>query len=317
MKDDNLPVRTFKTISQLMHHLHQPAPVHPLIALVNYDDMALIPFEEEQKIAVDFYKISFKTCFNGQVKYGQGHYDFEEGGLAFLSPRQMVTTSGDERSYEGFSLFFHVDFIRNYPLQQTISQYGFFSYSVSEALFLSAGEKQIISDLFKAIEAELNNSADPYSQDVLVSQIALLLSYSNRFYNRQFITRKVISNEILARLDDILENYFNDGIPLKKGLPGVQHISAQLNVSQRYLSDMLQSLTGCNTQQYIHEKLIDKAKEKLSVTLLSISEIAYELGFEHPQSFNKLFKLKVKLSPSEYRASFIYKAPFPANGHGT
>ena len=195
-------------------------------------------------------------------------------------------------------------FFHKLTLARHINQYGFFSYSVKEALFLSSKEKQVISDLFKTIASELNNNIDAYSQDVLVTQIELLLNYSNRFYNRQFITRKAINNEIIVQLDLLLDNYFNNETSVTKGLPTVLFISEQLNISQRYISDMLRSLTGQNTQQYIHQKLIEKAKEKLSTTNLSVSEIAYDLGFEHPQSFSKLFKTKTNLSPLEFRQSF-------------
>jgi AraC family transcriptional regulator, transcriptional activator of pobA len=239
---------TFKSISQLMRYLNQPAPLHPLIALVNYDNVVLNTFEKGQKITIDFYKISFKTSFNGQVKYGQGYYDFEEGGLAFLKPKQIVTSPENESSYEGYSLYVHPDFIRNYPLAHTINQYGFFSYSVTEALFLSSKEKQVIRDLFKTIALELNNNIDPCSQDILVTQIELLLNYSNRFYNRQFITRKSMNNEIIVQLDALLDNYFNKETLVTIDLPTVPFISEQLNISQRYLSDMLRSLIGQNTQ---------------------------------------------------------------------
>jgi len=304
MKHDNSAIQTFESISQLMRYLNQPTPLHPLIVLVNNADVTSDTFEKGQKICIDFYKISFKTSFTGQVKYGQGYYDFKEGGLAFLKPKQVVTSSENQSGYEGYSLFFHPDLVRNYPLAHAINQYGFFSYSVSEALFLSGKEKQVISDLFKTIASELDNNIDPFSQDILVSQIELLLNYSNRFYNRQFITRKAINNEIISKIDVLLANYFNNESSLLKGLPTVQFISEHLNISQRYLSDMLRSLTGQNTQQYIHEQLIEKAKEKLSTSDLSVSEIAYELGFEHSQSFSKLFKAKTDLSPMKFRQSF-------------
>lgn len=257
-----------------------------------------------QKISLDFYKISFKPTYKGKTKYGQGYYDFEEGGLAFLKPKQIVYSPEDIESYEGFALYFHSDFIRNYPLGTTINQHGFFSYNVSEALFLSAKEKEIIANLFASIAIELNNNIDYFSQDVLVSQIELLLNYCNRFYNRQFITRKAVNHDIVTSLDKLLNSYFEEENSLKKGLPSVKYISTQLKLSQRYLSDMLRSLTGLSTQQYIQNSIIEKAKEKLSTTDLSASEITYKLGFEHPQSFSKLFKTKTQLSPLEYRQSF-------------
>jgi AraC-like DNA-binding protein len=281
-----------------------PAPPHPLISLVDYSNVSVSLFPKGEKVSLDFYKISFKPTFSGQIKYGQGHYDFEEGGLAFLKPKQIVFPPEDIESYEGVALYFHPDFIRNYPLGKTINQYGFFSYDVSEALFLSAKEKEIIADLFASIGNELHNNIDSFSQDVLVSQIELLLNYSNRFYNRQFITRKAVNHDIITSLDHLLNSYFEEENSLKNGLPSVKYISTELKLSQRYLSDMLRSLTGLNTQQYIQNAIIEKAKEKLSTTTLSVSEIAYELGFEHAQSFSKLFKTKTNVSPLEFRQSF-------------
>ncbi|MDJ1501216.1 AraC family transcriptional regulator [Xanthocytophaga agilis] len=297
-------IKHIKSISQLMRELELPAPLHPLVGLVDYNKVSIEKFPKGQKISLDFYKISFKSTFKGQIKYGQGHYDFEEGGLAFLKPRQIVFSPTETENYEGFALYFHSDFLRNYSLGNTIHKYGFFSYNVSEALFLSAKEKEIIANLFTTIAHELANNIDGFSQDVLVSQLELLLNYSNRFYNRQFITRKAVNHDIIASLDKLLENYFEEENSLRNGLPSVKYISAELKLSQRYLSDMLRSLTGLNTQQYIQNAIIEKAKEKLSMTNLSVSEIAYELGFEHSQSFSKLFKTKTNVSPLEFRQSF-------------
>jgi len=294
----------FKSISQLMQALSYPAPSHPLLALVNYNHLPPVFFEAGKKISLDFYKISFKDKFSGSVRYGQGYYDFEEGGMAFLKPKQLVVSSDRSEGYEGYVLYFHPDLIRSYPLGSLIDQYGFFSYDVSEALYLSAKEKEIVSGLFAGIATELENNIDQFSQDVLVSQLALILNFSNRFYNRQFITRKNINNQTVAALDRLLENYFNEYVGLRKGLPNVQYVSSQLNLSPRYLSDMLRSLTGLNTQQYIQDKIIERSKSLLSSTPLSISEIAYQLGFGHPQSFSKFFKIKTNLSPLAFRQPF-------------
>jgi AraC-like DNA-binding protein len=297
-------INHIKSISQFVRILGLPAPLHPLVTLVAYNDVSHEIFPKGQKVSLDFYKISFKPTFIGQIKYGQAYYDFEEGGLAFLKPKQIIYPPEDLASYEGTALYFHPDFIRNYSLGNTINQYGFFSYDVSEALFLSAKEKEVIANLFASIANELQNNIDNFSQDVLVSQIELLLNYSNRFYNRQFITRKAINNDIVTSLDNLLNMYFEEGNSLKNGLPSVKYISTELKLSPRYLSDMLSSLTGLNTQQYIQHVIIEKAKEKLSTTNLSVSEIAYELGFEHSQSFSKLFKTKTNVSPLEFRQSF-------------
>ena len=171
-------------------------------------------------------------------------------------------------------------------------------------MHLSDNEKATIISIFKIIEDELNSRIDDFSQDVIISQIELLLNYANRFYKRQFITRKAVSNDLLQKLEEVLDEYFNNEKSLSQGIPTVQYLSENLNISPSYLSDMLRSLTGRNAQQHIHNKLIEKAKEKLSATNLSVSEVAYELGFEHPQSFSKLFKTKTNLSPLEFRRSF-------------
>ncbi|GAB3787488.1 AraC family transcriptional regulator [Spirosoma horti] len=294
----------FNSISQLMKHAGHPPPLHPLIALIDYNKTHFDVLNKGEKVTLDFYKISFKKCFTGRVRYGQRYYDFDEGGLAFLKPNQVVFAPDDSRHYEGYALYFHPDFIRNYPLSNAINRYGFFSYAVDEALFLSAKEKDIISHLFDAIQSELETNIDAFSQDVLVSQIKVLLNYSHRFYNRQFLTRKAVNHDILSSMDNVLNQYFEDNKSHQSGLPSVQYISLQLNVSARYLSDMLRSLTGQTTQQYIQQAVIERSKDLLSATSLSIAEIAYQLGFEHPQSFSKLFKSKTSLSPLAFRATF-------------
>ncbi|UII20752.1 helix-turn-helix domain-containing protein [Fulvivirga ligni] len=294
----------YTNISDLLYDLGEAGPRHPLIALVDYDQATVRNIKMGAKITLDFYKISFKDSFFGQVKYGQGYYDFKAGGLAFLKPKQVVIAPENEDSYQGKVIYFHPDFIRHHQLGKTIHQYGFFSYDVAEALHLSDHEKTIISNLFKSIERELQNNIDQFSQDVLVSSLELLLNYSNRFYNRQFITRKVINNETIASLDQLLVEYYNGNKALQSGLPSVQEISHKLGVSQRYLSDMLRQLTGINTQQYIQNKIIEHSKDLLGSTSLSVSEIAYQLGFEHPQSFSKLFKAKTELTPLQFRQSF-------------
>jgi AraC-like DNA-binding protein len=284
-----------------MRRMDMPKPSHPLVALVSYDVTKVSHEYAGQQFLIDFYKISFKTTFTGQVKYGQGYYDFEEGGLAFLAPNQLITMPGDERSHDGFTLYFHSDLISGYQLSKNIHQYGFFSYAVNEALFLSDKEKKVISNLFECIAAELENNTDAFSQDVLVSQIELLLNHSNRFYNRQFLTRKAVYNDLIGRMDTYLSSRFEDYL---NGVPTVQQVAEVIGVSPRYLTDMLKSLTGQNTQQHIHAKLIKTAKTVLGNTRLSIAEVAYRMGFEHPQSFNKLFKRYTNLSPKEFRQSF-------------
>lgn len=300
---DEQPI-VFNSIAELMRHLGQPRPQHPLAALVKSGSIP-VPADDIGKLYVlNFYKISFKQDFSGQVRYGQGYYDFEDGGLAFIGPRQIVAAHNKDKEYEGYTLFFHADLIRNYALGKTIGKYGFFSYAVGEALYLSDKEKNIIAALFNAMMQELENNIDLFSQDVVVSQIELLLNYSNRFYNRQFITRKAVYNDLVDALNTWLSGRFDHEHSLLAGLPTVQEAADYLKVSPRYLTDMLKSLTGQSTQQHIHDKLIEKAKDILSTSSLTIAEIAYQLGFEHPQSFTKLFKQKTNASPIEYRDSF-------------
>ncbi|GAA4340188.1 helix-turn-helix domain-containing protein [Mucilaginibacter gynuensis] len=304
MKAEHKPPYIFNSVAELNQALGLPKPLHPLIALNDYKNITADTTELSKGMITNLYKISYKKHFSGKIKYGQQYYDFDEGGLCFISPNQIVSNIEPALDYEGFSLMFHPDFIRNYPLGKSIKNYGFFSYTASEALHPSEKEKETIIRIFKSIQEELELPIDQYSQDVIVSQIELLLNYSNRYYNRQFITRKAVNHDLLSQLEDLLENYFDSEKSLLSGLPSVQQIADDLNVSPRYLSDMLRVLTGQNAQQHIHNKLIEKAKDILSSTNLTIAEIAYQLGFEHPQSFNKLFKRKTNVSPLEFRQSF-------------
>jgi AraC family transcriptional activator of pobA len=292
----------FNSISELHRALGLPKPLHPLISLVDYSHIKVDTADLEKGMLFNFYKISYKKNFSGKVKYGQSHYDFDEGGLSFMAPNQVITALEGEADYGGYTLLIHPDFIRNYPLGKGIKNYGFFSYAVSEALYLSEKEKLVIIGLFTNIETELDSAIDQISQDVLVSQIELLLNYSKRYYNRQFITRKTAGSELLVRFESLLAEYFDSGKSVN-GLPAVEDLAASLNVSAHYLSDMLRTLTGQNTQQHIHAKLIESAKELLTAGELSVAEVAYQLGFEHPQSFNRLFKSKTKLSPLDFRQS--------------
>ncbi len=295
---------TINSISELYKLTGMPKPKHPLVGLIKLEDVTS-PAYDPMTLVLNFYTISLKRCIEGKMKYGQNYYDFDEGVLAFMGPGQIVSTAdGENVKAQGWWLVFHPDLIRNYPLGKTIKDYGFFSYAVHEALHLSEKEEAMLEAIMKNIEQEYNNSIDHYSQDVMVSHIELLLNYSNRFYNRQFITRKAASNDTLAKLEKLLDDYFSVNEIRQPGLPTVQYFAEKLNVSPNYLSDMLRALSGQSTQQHIHNKIIEKAKERLTTTNLSVSEIAYQLGFEHPQSFSKLFKSKTKISPLEYRASF-------------
>lgn len=303
MKKEENSLQTYRSISSLHRVLGLPKPLHPLVSLIDNTTIKVEKGRLPAAFIFDFYKISYKEKLQGRLKYGQSYYDFEEGSMVFTAPHQVMAIA-DDTEYQGKTLLFHPDFIRNYPLGQHIKKYGFFSYTSNEALHLSEKEKLVVLEVIRNINEELHANIDDFSQDIIVSQIELLLNYSNRFYKRQFITRKAVNNDLLAKLDDLLNDYFNDQTALMKGLPTVQNLAMQLHVSPGYLSDMLRSLTGQNTRQHIHNKVIEKAKEILSVSNVSVAEVAYQLGFERPQSFNKLFKRKTNLSPLEFRKSF-------------
>jgi len=257
----------------------------------------------------DFYYISLKRMKGVKYKYGQLHYDFEDDGvLFFMSPNQVLKIEILEEEIpekpSGWILLIHPDFIWNTPLAKSIKEYEFFNYAVNEALFLSEKEEKTLKGIIENIQQEYHSNIDNFSQDIIIAHLETLLSYSERFYHRQFLTRKKANHQILESLEKLLADYFSDDDLITKGLPTAQFVSHNLNVSVSYLSRLLKVLTGQTTQQHIHEKLIEKAKEKLSTTDLSVSEIAYGLGFEHSQAFSRLFKSKTNQSPLEFRQSF-------------
>ncbi len=298
----------FDSLTEAHRVMGLPAPKHPLISIINACQNAQINMPSGSH-RLHFYKISYKPKFFGKMRYGQSFYDFDEGGLMFASPGQIIGPADTEDRSEPetlsmYTLLIHPDFLWNHPLAKKIKQYGFFSYSANEALHLSEEEKETILSLYKMIESEVNSRIDDFSQNVILSQIELLFNYADRFYKRQFITRKVVNNDLLQKLEETLDAYFSNDESSSNGIPTVQFLADKLNLSPSYLSDMLRATTGQNAQQHIHEKLIEKAKEILSTTSLSVGEIAYSLGFEHPQSFSKLFRKKTQLSPLEFRRSF-------------
>ena len=302
-----IPFRV-KTISEF-HKLNSlPGPPHPLISLVDY---AAIRHPQERSgisVVFDFYSISVKRGLNFKMVYGQQPYDFDEGVMFFLAPGQVLRVEINEykdSDPSGWMLLIHPDFLGNTALAKTIRQYGYFDYSANEALFLSEREEQVLSGLTSHIRQELDAYTDRFSQQIIVAELEALLGYADRFYHRQFITRdNSSSNQILNQLEKLLSNYFSSGEQLHQGIPSVQFVAEKLNMSPNYLSSLLKALTGLNTQQHIHEQLITSAKEKLSTTNQTVSEIAYGLGFEHVPSFSKLFKQKTRQSPVAFRQGF-------------
>lgn len=305
MKKEIKRLTIVNSISEQHRLLSLPKPEHPLVSLISFSDMARNSSGFVGTFAFNFYTIAIKKDFKGKLKYGQNYYDFDEGVMSFIAPGQVLSKENvDDDPLSGWLLNIHPDFLRNYPLGKKIKEYGFFSYAANEALHLSEKEEKMVETIMKNIEQEYRSVIDTFSQDVMISHIELLLNYSNRFYNRQFITRKNANNDLLTKLEELLDDYFIGEKVREFGLPTVKYVSEKLNISPNYLSDMLRSLTGQSTQQHIHDKLIEKAKEILTTTSFSVGETAYKLGFETPQSFNKLFRNKTNVSPLEYRNSF-------------
>lgn len=294
-----------KSISEYHSLLGIEKPKHPLISIINHEDIRDFNNEKLKNKTYNFYTISRKINYDGTMKYGQQYYDFQEGAMVFHAPKQVVVSElADNVQLKGWTMLIHPDFLRTYPLDKKIEEYGFFSYAVNEALHLSDEESKTIENTMDTIRKEYISCIDVYSQDILISQIELLLNYCNRFYNRQFITRKAVNNDLLVKFEKLLTDYINNGYLQQKGIPSVQFFSNELNMSANYLSDLLRNLTGQSTQQHIQDKIIERAKYILTTTNLTVSEIAFELGFEYSQSFSKLFKNKTNQTPLEFRASF-------------
>ncbi|WP_309876936.1 helix-turn-helix transcriptional regulator [Chryseobacterium sediminis] len=293
------------SISTLHQFLGLKKPANPLISVFNFDDVKLEPETILSAITTDFYVIALKKdCASGKCRYGQQYYDFDEGIMYFIAPHQVLQFDDILlNKVRGFVLVVHPDFLHGYGLASDIKEYGYFSYTANEALHLSEKEEKTIFDIIANVEQEIDINMDSFTQDLLVSNLDLLLKYCDRYYNRQFLTRKKVNSDLLSKLELLLDDYFKNDKLTINGIPSVHFIADQLHLSANYLSDMLRVQTGQTTQQHIQNRLIEKAKEFLSTTSMSVSEIAYQLGFEHPQSFHRLFKSRTSLSPLEFRSS--------------
>lgn len=308
MKQPAKEFRVLATVTDYTRFYGLPAPTHPLLTLVDLAEA------REQARGQDFpqllgpvvpqlYTVFLKRNLNGPLYYGHRSYDFREGVLGFSAPGQVfqVDAALDTSQVSGWMLVFHPDLLRKYPLGKKIAGYGFFAYEVHEALHLSAQEESLLDGLLHGLRTEAGRPIDAFSQDVLVAQLDVLLSYANRFYHRQFLTRRGAEHDLLTRFEELMRGHFAQDGPL--ALPTVQSFAAALHVSPAYLSDMLRGLTGQTTQQHLHHGLIEKAKLLLLSTSLSVNETAFQLGFEYPQYFSRLFKSKTGLSPAAFRFS--------------
>ena len=297
----------FKTLSNYIDYLGLPKSEHPMINIIKSKGKGYLPCPRESSppITNECYTISFKKFVSGNLNYGRTKYDFTNGALIFLAPRQVL--QWDESivfEQKGFSINFHEDFIKGTPLGQQIKKYGFFSYNVNEALHLSPKEELQIESIAENINLEYLNNQDAFSKEIIIAHLDTLLKYANRFYERQFIHRKELNNSLLNQLEVYLRNYFSSNNIQEKGLPSIEEIANSMSVSQRYLSDSLKKETGKTTTEHIHLYLIDQAKEMLLQPHKTVAEVAYELGFEYPPYFSRLFKKKEGVSPSVYRKKY-------------
>jgi len=302
MKDT---VYRVSTISELHTIAGIEKPKHPLISVIDYSKVNVIDVPESGSFALCFYSINFKN--NCHFIYGRQPFDHQEGTLHCTAPEQIITfdRERDTSSTEGWGLYFHPELIRNSALGKKIHEYSFFSYSENEALHLSEKEKQTLLPILKQMENEYNTNIDHYSHDLILSNIELLLNYCKRFYGRQFITRTNQNKDVIVRFEEFMRDYFNSTRLKNNGLPTVRFCAEAMNLSPNYFSDLLKSETGKNTQEHIHYHLLEKAKTLLVNSEKSINEIAYELGFEYPQNFSKLFKKKTGISPVYFRKETI------------
>jgi len=293
----------FNSISVLHQLLKIEKPRHPLFSITRFEDFPEINNDKRTRLIADFYQITLKKACPCKIQYGQTMFDFDEGVVSCFAPKQVSIIEPDFAfAKAGFQISIHPDFLRGYHLDQKIASFGFFDYRINEALILSDEEQKSLEIIFEQLEKEYRLPIDNFSQDLIIANLDVLLSYCNRYYNRQFITRKINTNGLLAKFEESFKAYFRDHT--KKGLPTASYMAKELNVSTKYLSDSLKQITGQTTQQLIQQKIIEQAKEIISTTELSVSEIAYQLGFEYPQSFSKLFKSKTGQTPTEYRTLF-------------
>ena len=297
----------FKTLSAYLDYLELPPPEHPMLSVFSATGDGFLPCPKESSppITNDCYLISLKKIVKGEVNYGRTQYDFTNGALIFIAPRQVLQWD-DSVVYDqkGFSINFHEDFLKGTELAHQIKKYGFFSYSANEALHLSPKEEKQIESIVESIDIEYQNNQDGFSKDIIISQLSTLLKYANRFYERQFLNRKELSNDLLEQFNQQLSAYFDSGQLQEKGIPSIEQMAGELSVSQRYLSDTLKKETGKTSTEHLQLYLIDEAKNILLNPNKTISEVAYELGFEYPPYFSRLFKKKEGISPTKYREKY-------------
>ncbi len=288
----------FKSLSDLTRANGFPAPEHPLLGLVSCTGSCTNPGVEHTS---DFYMIGFKKMKSGTMLYGKTKYDHDQGSMSFIRPRQIVGLRNIELEENGFLIYFHEDFLNGHALHHEIKKYNYFDYETHEALHLSPKEEEVIWELFRKIEGEYHNNQDEYSRDIILTHIDSILKYAQRFYKRQFLNRTTLSGHTVSKFNNMLSSYFEKGLVKEMGLPTVNYLASELNLSSRYLSDLLKQETGKTAIDLIHLYVISEAKNLLVGADHSVSEIAYELGFENPPYFSRLFKKETGMSPNEFK----------------
>lgn len=301
-----MDIINFKNITEFNQAQNLPAPENPLFSIgcktLNAGEIEnCISSEKEVSYTNQFYIISLKNIISGEILYGRTKYDSNTGTLLFSAPNQTYTVKDIVVSSESWFIAFHEDFIRGLDIQKRIKKYNFFNYNVNEALHLSPKEELTLKSVFRNIETEYQNNQDEFSKEIIISHLETLLKYADRFYKRQFLNRKEINKALLTRFKDILEEYFELNQLEEKGIPTVDWLANQLEVSYRYMNDTIKAETGKTAVDQINLYLVEEAKNLLLAPNASISETAYKLGFEYPQYFSRLFKKKVGMSPKEYQ----------------
>lgn len=294
------------TISEVHQTLGLDKPKHPLISVFKFDKGRVDTSFGNFKYSMDLYQISIKgNCPYTISKYGRNSYDFQECSMIFTSPNQVLefNEAYQPKDDNCWTIVFHKDLIRKSELGKYIDAYGYFSYISNEALHLSEEERKTITNIADKIEQEYGNNIDAHSQTLIISNLELLLNYCTRFYDRQFYTRTNLNQDFVSDFEQILKSYYKEEKQLELGIPSVQYCANEMNMSPRYLSDLLRKETGKSTQDHIHHFIIEQAKTKLLNSKDSASEIAYALGFEYSQYFSKMFKKNTLMSPKEYRQS--------------
>jgi len=293
----------FKSLAELHRANGYPAPENPMLSLLRCNQTCSIGNSE---FTGDFYMIALKKMKSGTIMYGRTKYDHESGSMFFTRPRQVIEMRNLELEEDGFSIYFHEDFLNGHLLHNETKKYHYFDYEANEALHLSPKEEQIIWELYNKIETEYYNNQDEYSKDIILAHIDSILKYSQRFYKRQFINRAEMSGKIVSKFNNALAAYFESGLLEEKGLPTVKLMAEQMHVSSRYLSDLLKQETGKTAIDLIHIFLISEAKNLLRGADSTIAEIAYSLGFENLPYFSRLFKKETGFSPNQYKKQNIH-----------